>query len=243
MNKNENSYPAPVSPKDFAAVMADTGNTLRYMAECGCRGFDCSQETLEQLKHLKKKKNPEIETLKTISADLRNCQRCKLCSSRTKIVFGAGNPNARLMFVGEGPGYNEDLSGQPFVGKAGQLLTKIIKAMNLTREQVYICNIIKCRPPGNRNPEPDEIKTCLPFLEKQIAAVKPEFICALGKIAAQVLLNSTAPISQLRGSFFDYKGIKLMPTFHPAFLLRYPEQKKAVWKDMKIIMGEMGYKI
>ncbi|QTA80285.1 Uracil DNA glycolyase superfamily protein [Desulfonema limicola] len=242
MKEKEISNPC-ISPTDFAAVMAETGNTLRYMAECGSRGFDCSRKTLELLKNLGTRKKPETETLASIYADLENCRRCKLCTKRTKIVFGAGSPNARLIFVGEGPGYDEDLSGEPFVGKAGQLLTKIIKAMNLTREQVYICNIVKCRPPGNRNPEPDEIMTCIPFLKKQIAVIKPEFICALGKIAAQALLNSTQPISKIRGSFFDYQGIKLMPTFHPAFLLRNPAKKGDVWEDMKKIMREMGQKI
>jgi DNA polymerase len=176
-----------------------------------------------------------------IRSDLGDCQRCKLASGRTHIVFGDGHPSARLVFVGEGPGYEEDRKGDPFVGAAGQLLTRIIAAIKLSREQVYICNIIKCRPPGNRNPEPDEIESCLPFLERQIAAIQPDFICALGKVAAQTLLNSSVPISKLRGRFYDYHGIKILPTYHPAYLLRNPDKKREVWEDMKMLMKEYRY--
>ena len=143
--------------------------------------------------------------------------------------------------MGEGPGFDEDQQGEPFVGPAGQLLTKIIEAINLTRSQVYICNIVKCRPPRNRNPQPDEISTCFPFLDRQIAAMQPDFICALGSIAAQTLLNTAEPISRLRGRFHDYKGIKLLPTYHPAYLLRNPEKKRDVWDDMKMLMKEYPY--
>ncbi|MDP3285549.1 MAG: uracil-DNA glycosylase, partial [Desulfobacterales bacterium] len=149
------------------------------------------------------------------------------------------DPDARLLFVGEGPGYDEDQQGEPFVGKAGQLLTKIIEAMNLTRKQVYICNIIKCRPPGNRNPAPDEIKACFPFLDGQLDAIRPDFICALGTFAAQTLLDTVEPISRLRGRFFNLRGIKVMPTYHPAYLLRNPEKKRDVWEDMKKLMSMM----
>ena len=179
------------------------------------------------------------DSLEKIRTDLGNCKRCKLCQERTNIVFGIGNPRARLVFVGEGPGYEEDQSGEPFVGAAGQLLTKIIQAINLTREQVYICNIIKCRPPGNRNPEPDEIKACSAYLKRQLAVIKPDFICALGTVAAQTLLKTSTPISRLRRCFYDYMGTKLLPTFHPAYLLRNQNKKREVWEDMKMLMKQM----
>lgn len=179
------------------------------------------------------------DSLESIVTDMGDCRRCKLAQHRTRIVFGEGNPSARLMFVGEAPGVDEDRQGIPFVGKAGQLLSRIIQAIDLTREQVYICNVIKCRPPGNRNPEPDEIQSCSPFLNRQIASIQPEFICALGSFAAQTLLNTTQPISRLRGQFYDYNGIRLLPTFHPSYLLRSPDKKREVWEDMKLLMNEM----
>lgn len=163
-----------------------------------------------------------------------DCPRCKLCTlGRRQVVFGVGNPNARLMFVGEAPGEDEDRQGEPFVGRAGQLLTKIIEAIGLTREQVYIANVIKCRPPGNRNPEPDEVASCEPFLFRQIEAIKPRVIVPLGKFAAQSLLKTTDPITRLRGREFQYRGASLIPTFHPAYLLRNPASKREVWEDMK----------
>src|SRR5512138_2856375 len=161
--------------------------------------------------------------LEELRAAIGDCRRCKLCSGRTHLVFGVGNPRAKLMFVGEGPGRDEDLQGEPFVGRAGQLLTDIItKGIGLKREDVYICNVIKCRPPGNRNPEPDEVAACEPFLKKQLAALRPRMIVTLGKFAAQCLLRDDTPISRLRGNFRTYEGISLMPTFHPAYLLRDP---------------------
>src|SRR5574337_1994128 len=169
---------------------------------------------------------------------LGECIRCKLHKGRQHIVFGVGNPQAWLVFVGEAPGADEDQQGEPFVGRAGQLLTRIIEAMKLTREQVYICNIIKCRPPGNRNPEPDEIAACEPFLIKQLQAIKPKLICALGTFAAQTLLRTREPISKLRGRFHSYRGIPVLPTFHPAYLLRNPHEKKTVWEDMKLLQRE-----
>ncbi|MGE5252916.1 MAG: uracil-DNA glycosylase [Planctomycetaceae bacterium] len=177
-------------------------------------------------------------TLEEVREELGDCRRCKLHSTRTNIVFGTGNPRARLVFVGEGPGRDEDLQGKPFVGLAGQLLTKIIQAIQLTREEVYIANIIKCRPPGNRNPEPDEIRSCEPFLIKQLQAIRPGLICALGTFAAQTLLKTEEKISLLRGRFHFYQGIPLMPTYHPAFLLRNPNFKRDVWEDMKKIKKE-----
>jgi DNA polymerase len=177
-------------------------------------------------------------TLEEVREELGDCRRCKLHSTRTNIVFGTGTPKARLVFVGEGPGRDEDLQGKPFVGLAGQLLTKIIQAIQLTREEVYIANIIKCRPPGNRNPEPDEIRACEPFLIKQLQAIRPKLICALGTFAAQTLLKSEERISLLRGRFHQYQGIPLMPTYHPAYLLRNPNFKRDVWEDMKKIKKE-----
>jgi DNA polymerase len=157
---------------------------------------------------------------------------------RTQIVFGTGNPQAKLVFIGEAPGRDEDLQGEPFVGQAGQLLTKIIQAIQLRREEVYIANIIKCRPPENRNPEPDEIAACEPFLIQQLQVIRPKLICALGTFAAQTLLKTEEKISSLRGKFHEYQGIPLMPTYHPAFLLRNPNRKRDVWEDMKKIKGE-----
>lgn len=174
----------------------------------------------------------ELLALKTeIGPD---CTRCKLCTlGRRQVVFGVGNPKARLMFVGEAPGEDEDKQGEPFVGRAGQLLTKIIEAIGLSRDQVYIANVIKCRPPGNRNPEPDEVATCEPYLFRQIDVIQPRAIVPLGKFAAQSLLKTTEPITRLRGREFSYRGATLIPTFHPAFLLRNPAAKRDVWEDMK----------
>jgi DNA polymerase len=178
--------------------------------------------------------------LQAIRADLGDCTRCKLHAGRTQIVFGVGNPEARLMFVGEGPGADEDEQGEPFVGRAGQLLTQIIKAMGFAREDVYIANVVKCRPPGNRNPEPDEIAQCAPFLHAQIAAIGPRVIVALGKFAAQTLLQTETPISRLRGQFHPMGECVVMPTFHPSYLLRNPAAKREVWEDMKLVMKRLA---
>ena len=182
----------------------------------------------------------QSQSLEELRAGIGDCRRCKLWSGRTHVVFGVGNPSARLMFIGEGPGRDEDLQGEPFVGRAGQLLTDIItKGMGLKREDVYIANVVKCRPPENRNPEPDEVASCEPFLRKQIDLVRPEVIVALGKFAVQTLLQSKVPISRLRGNWHSYHGIRLMPTFHPAYLLRNPGDKKLVWEDIKKVIKEM----
>jgi DNA polymerase len=179
-------------------------------------------------------------TLEQLRAELGDCQRCKLGAGRTTLVFGVGNPNAELMFVGEGPGRDEDLKGEPFVGRAGQLLTEIItKGMKLRREDVYIANVIKCRPPKNRNPEPDEVASCRPFLERQIDIVAPRVVVALGTFAAQTLLGVRTPISRLRGHWHLFRGIKLMPTLHPAYLLRNPADKRLVWEDIKMVIAEL----
>jgi DNA polymerase len=175
--------------------------------------------------------------LTLVREELGDCQRCKLANGRKHIVFGAGNPQAHLMFVGEGPGADEDAQGEPFVGAAGQLLTKMIGAMNLTRDDVYICNVIKCRPPGNRDPEPDEVAACEPFLKKQIAVVQPRVIVALGKFAAHVLTGEQTPITRLRGNLKHYQGISVMPTYHPAYLLRDESRKREAWHDLKEVLA------
>jgi DNA polymerase len=164
---------------------------------------------------------------------LAGCPRCKLSKSRTNIVFGQGNPKADLMFVGEAPGRDEDEQGLAFVGKAGQLLTKIIEAIGKKREDVWICNVLKCRPPNNRNPEPDEVASCLPFLEEQIRLISPRVLVTLGTFAAQAVLETDEPIGRIRGRWQTARGVRVMPTFHPAFLLRTPDRKKDVWEDMK----------
>jgi len=183
---------------------------------------------------------PGAEGLKLVRDDLGDCQRCKLAPTRTKLVFGVGNPNADLLFVGEAPGADEDAQGEPFVGKAGQLLTKMIEAMGYRREDVYICNVLKCRPPGNRNPEPDEVAACEPFLKRQLGAIRPRMIVALGKFAVQCLLRDDSPISRLRCNFRTYEGIPLMPTFHPAYLLRDPSKKKLAWQDLKDVNAALA---
>jgi len=181
------------------------------------------------------------QALAAIRAEIGDCTRCKLHAlGRRQIVFGVGNPQADLMFVGEAPGADEDLQGIPFVGRAGQLLTRIIEAIGLERDDVYIANVVKCRPPENRNPEQDEVGTCEPFLFQQIAAVKPKVLVALGKFAAQTLLRTLDPISRLRGRVYDYRGAKLIPTFHPAYLLRNPASKREVWEDMKLVKKLLG---
>jgi uracil-DNA glycosylase len=181
------------------------------------------------------------EALAAIREDLGECTRCKLhTQGRTQIVFGVGNPAADIMFVGEAPGADEDLQGVPFVGRAGQLLTKMIAAMGFSRDEVYIANVLKCRPPGNRNPEPDEIARCEPFLFRQLASVEPKVVIALGAFAARTLLKTDEPISRLRGRVFDYRGAKLIPTFHPSFLLRSPGFKREAWEDLKKALALLG---
>lgn len=234
--------------------------TLEQMARWGCAGFECPPEVLAIVQKWEASgrtlspadaspapapavgrpqitQAPGKESLEQIRADLGDCHRCDLASGRTHIVFGEGSHQARLVFIGEGPGAEEDRSGRPFVGPAGQLLSKIIQAMKLAREQVYICNVIKCRPTGNRDPLPEEIASCRPFLMRQLAAIDPEVVCTLGTHATQALLNSTEPVSRLRGRFHTLHPIRVMPTFHPAYLLRHPEHKRHVWEDMKKIMA------
>ncbi len=189
-------------------------------------------------KELIREKNP----LADLKKRLEECKECPLHKGRTNLVFGSGNPRAALMFVGEAPGADEDLQGLPFVGRAGQLLTKMIEAINMRRENVYIANILKCRPPNNRPPMPEEVAACSPFLMEQIKIIRPKIICALGKFASQFLLRTDEPISALRGKFRDCDGILMMPTYHPAYLLRNPNDKRLVWEDLKKIRDELKEK-
>lgn len=241
---------APIDPiaidVEFVRVVRQTRDLLRWQEEGGVEGFPLgpSLAATPGPNPSDTSKTPFGDPtgaagLEAIRMDLGDCRRCKLCEGRNQIVFGVGHALAPLVFVGEGPGADEDRTGEPFVGKAGQLLTRMIAAMGFAREEVYICNIVKCRPPGNRNPEPDEIEKCEPFLKRQLAALRPRMIVALGKFAAQTLLRSNAPISALRGHFHSYESVPLMPTFHPAFLLRNPSAKREVWADLQLVMAEL----
>jgi DNA polymerase len=224
---------------------------LKFFEELGVAGYrrdfswagrqesgesGASRESVESKESREPSNSPEsaVEQLAAIRDDIGECVRCRLCKlGRKQIVFGVGNPNADLMFVGEAPGRDEDIQGVPFVGRAGQKLTQIIEAIGLKREDVYIANVIKCRPPENRNPEPDEVEQCEPFLFRQVDTIRPKVIVALGTFAARSLLKTMDPISRLRGRVYDYRGAKLVPTFHPAFLLRNPNCRREVWEDMK----------
>lgn len=206
-------------------IVEDLKSYLEYLQGMGIEGLPLSL--------------PSEPSLKEVREELGDCKRCKLHRTRKTLVFGEGNEKAVLMLVGEGPGYDEDVQGRPFVGKAGQLLTRILQSIELERQQVYIANIVKCRPPQNRNPEPDEVQTCRPFLLKQIQAIHPKIICALGSVAARSLLQTGEKITALRGKSFDFGGIRVVPTYHPAFLLRNPDRKREVWEDMKRIAAWM----
>lgn len=213
-----------------------------YCAPGSCGSLETlKKKTLKEKGILKVK--DKAEALEKLKAKVLKCKKCDLYKSRTNVVLGEGSPNAELMFVGEAPGRDEDLQGKPFVGRAGKLLGKIIEAMGLKREDVYIANILKDRPPENRNPQEDEIKACIPYLKEQIKIIQPKVICALGTFAAQRLLGEETTISKLRGKFYVYEGIKLMPTYHPAYLLRNSKEKATVWSDMKLIMKELNLNI
>lgn len=175
------------------------------------------------------------EELAAFHQQIKDCTKCRLHEGRNKFVFGVGNPNAEVMFVGEGPGRDEDLKGEPFVGRAGQLLDRILAAIKFDRTQIYIANIVKCRPPNNRDPQPDEMETCLPYLKQQIAMINPTFICCLGRIAAQALLQTTMPLGKLRGSWHEFEGRKLIVTYHPAALLRFQQYKRGTWEDVQML--------
>lgn len=234
-------------------ILADLKSYVEYLKKMGVTELPLADKKIEKVYptegsthagaihelpqpyELKEISQAETGSLEEIRTELGNCQRCKLHRTRRTIVFGEGNKKARLMLIGEGPGYEEDVQGRPFVGKAGQLLTKILQSIEIQREDVYITNIIKCRPPQNRNPEPDEIGNCHPFLLKQIQVIGPEIICGLGTFATQTLLRTDAKITALRGKFYDLSGLRVIPTYHPAYLLRNPEKKRDVWEDMKLI--------
>jgi len=215
--------------ENINGLISDLRTYLEYLEGMGITSLPGAEDVPEKALRL------GTLTLADVRKELGDCKRCKLHRTRKTIVFGEGNEKASLMFIGEGPGYDEDVQGRPFVGKAGQLLTKIIESINLSREEVYIANIVKCRPPQNRNPESDEIESCSPFLMKQIWVIQPKIICALGTFSAQTLLRTDTKITALRGKLFDLEGIKVIPTYHPAFLLRNPERKREVWEDMKQI--------
>ena len=209
--------PKPVTPTPPPIVVQPTGPSL----------FEAAEKIVD-------------DTLLKIREDLGDCTRCKLHKGRNKLVYGDGNPEAQLVFVGEGPGADEDMQGLPFVGRAGKLLTQMIEAMGLQRRDVYICNVVKCRPPDNRAPEPDEVATCAPFLLRQLDVIRPKVIVCLGAVAAKTLLNTTRGISQYRGEWLEWRGHKLMATYHPAYLLRNPPAKADVWKDLQKVMAELG---
>ena len=210
-------------------------NFLKQQVELG---FDEIYASSVSKRSSVEKPNTSVKTLTEFYQEIKDCKKCHLHQSRTNLVFGVGNQNAEVMFVGEAPGREEDLKGEPFVGRAGQLLDKILAAIKFTRDDVYIANILKCRPPENRDPLPDEIQMCEPHLLEQIRIIEPKIICALGRIAAQALLKTKVALGQLRGKIHDYHGTKFLVTYHPAALLRYPQYKKPTWEDVKLLRRE-----
>ena len=225
--------------EDFREIVSHLKKLVTANMEMGLEIPALSASTLDYLN----RRTSGFASLEDLSKYVGDCKRCKLGYGRTNLVFGEGLHQARLVFVGEGPGREEDQVGLPFVGEAGRLLTKIINAMGLSREEVYICNVVKCRPPKNRDPEADEIETCLPFLKEQLNLIRPQVICALGRIAAQVLLGKEFKITHERGSWHSFMDIPLMPTYHPAYLLRNPSAKRQVWDDIQKIMKHMGLEV
>jgi DNA polymerase len=225
---------------DLLETVALTRALLKTEVERGNKVIRIESHVLERLEQMRRPSlsKGQLDRLDFLRRQALQCVKCKLHETRTTVVFGEGDPQARLLFVGEAPGHDEDIEGRPFVGRAGQLLTRIIESIGLTRDEVYITNILKCRPPNNRNPLPEEITCCLPYLTEQIELIRPRIICALGACAAQTLLGTVEGITKLRGSFYDYHGIKLIPTYHPAACLRNPATKKYVWEDMKRIRKE-----
>ncbi|MCK5558293.1 MAG: uracil-DNA glycosylase [Candidatus Hydrogenedentes bacterium] len=224
--------------EDLADIVALTRKFLEEELRRGTETVNVDPEIVARLSKTARPAGGKLSPLELVEREALQCVKCVLHETRTNVVFGEGNPEARLLFVGEAPGGDEDVQGRPFVGRAGQLLTRIIESIDLTREKVYIANVLKCRPPKNRNPADDEIVCCLPYLVRQIEIIQPQIICALGAFAAQTLVGSTEGIGKLRGKFYDYHGIKLMPTYHPAACLRNPNNKKYVWEDMKRIREE-----
>lgn len=248
------AHPAPATtatepiatPVRAAQIAADARASVKAQLTAGASSSSktvaCDQPLLES--NVGRPIVPMAERpaqLEIIRREVAACTRCaELATTRTQTVFGVGNPNARLMLIGEAPGADEDRQGEPFVGKAGQLLNKIIEACRMRREDVYIANVIKCRPPGNRNPLPEEAANCRGYLDRQLAIIRPEYICCLGTVAARALLNTEASIGRLRGRFYQYEGIEVLCTYHPAYLLRNPSAKRDVWEDMKLLMARMG---
>lgn len=236
------------SKEELARIVAQAREQVAYSKEIGLDPPPLSEQSLAylatgpQLDAAPSSASLPYSSLQELAGFIGECDRCKLSKGRKNIVFGEGNPRARLVFVGEAPGMEEDITGKPFVGQAGKLLTDIIKAMGLTRAEVYICNIVKCHPPRNRDPEPDEIATCLPFLRAQISLIQPEVICTLGRISLQSLVDKGLKITGDRGRWRSFMDIPLMPTYHPAYLLRYPQAKRQVWEDVQGIMQELGLK-
>jgi uracil-DNA glycosylase family 4 len=210
---------------------------LAFQGRLGWPGTAIPEEARQMRKQGAAATSP---TLKEIREEMEGCQRCKLGRGRTNLVFGEGPPNAALMFIGEAPGEEEDRQGRPFVGAAGQLLNNLLNKLGLSREEVYITNVVKSRPPHNRDPEPDEIAACFPFLQQQIKAIRPKVIVALGRLAAQTLLNTREPLTRLRGRWHAYDHIPVMPTFHPSYLLRFPKERKKTWEDMQLVMERLA---
>ncbi len=217
--------------------------TLNYLGSAG-PGINATQAQAPDSPGGAPDQRDQAGSLEALRTSIGECQRCKLHRNRTRLVFGEGSPLAKLVFIGEGPGHEEDMAGRPFVGEAGRLLTKIIEnGMRLARKEVYICNVVKCRPPGNRDPERDEIEACLPFLERQLDIIRPRVICSLGRIAGQSLIGPKFKITEERGIWHSYREIPLMPTYHPAYLLRYPSAKRQVWEDVQKVMGHLGLEV
>lgn len=214
---------------DIPETASNGGGDCLHKEEGLKKDIEASRPKTEESLH-------KQEGLKRLRTEIGDCRRCRLSEGRTNLVFGEGNPDAGLMFVGEGPGEQEDRQGRPFVGRAGELLTRLIEKMGLSREEVYIANTVKCRPPDNRNPQEDEIKTCMPFLEKQIGIIKPAVIMTLGSVATKALLGDIGSISRVRGKTYRYKGIPVVPTFHPSYLLRNPKSKWLTWNDAQVVL-------
>ena len=239
--RRESSTRSPADADETTPLLAQTEQREEMTPRAKAVLPVLSPETVLPTANVESRVSDPVKALKLIREDIGDCTRCKLHKQgRKQIVFGVGSTSADLMFIGEAPGADEDEQGEPFVGRAGQLLNNMIKAMGIEREQVYIANIIKCRPPGNRTPERDECETCSPFLMRQIAVIQPKAIVALGAVAAKTLLAINAPMSDLRGRWYDFRGTKLAVTYHPAFLLRDPRQKKEAWKDLQMVMKELG---
>jgi DNA polymerase len=224
--------------QELNRIVDDTIKALEEMKRSGVTRVEVSRATLEELG------KPPRHPIMTLAAEVKGCRKCaELARTRRNIVFGVGNLRTELMFIGEAPGADEDARGEPFVGRAGQLLTKIIEAMGMKRNEVYIANVLKCRPPENRTPLPDETLNCLPYLEKQIELIHPKVIVALGATALRALLDIQIGITKMRGNWYNYRDIPIMPTFHPAYLLRNPPAKKAVWQDMKAVLAKLGREV